>query len=357
MARDYYQVLEVGRDATTEEIKKSFRKIARVTHPDANPDDPEAEARFREAAEAYEVLSDPDRRARYDRGDKVDLSDLFGGFGGFDDLLRSVFGEGGLFGGGGGGRPRRGRDILIRTEISLSEAAFGTDSAVEYRSAATCPECSGSGSAPGTLPEMCPECGGSGQTRIERRSMFGTVTSLSTCRLCDGEGSIISDPCQVCRGSGAVDRDLSVSVEIPAGVTSGTRLRLRGRGESAGRSGAPGDLFVEVAVAEDPRYERSNADLVHRVAVGIAEATLGTRISVPLIDGGEMDLEVPAGTQPGTMLAIPGQGMTVLGRRARGDLIVAVDVEVPRSLSPDQEEALRRWAEARGERIDRPAST
>ena len=356
MASDYYKILGIERDATTEEIKKAFRRIARETHPDANPGDLEAEAEFREAAEAYEVLSDQQRRARYDRGDTIDLSNLFNGIGGLDDLLRSVFGDGGLFG-SRAGRPVRGRDVLVRAEITLEEAAFGSEATVEYRSLSTCPDCMGAGSQPGTTATTCPDCGGSGQVRVAQRSMFGTMMSLSTCRLCSGEGSIIDDPCANCEGFGAVQQDSLVNVEIPAGVSTGTRLRLSGRGESGGRRGPPGDLFVEVLVADDPRFERRDSDLVYRASVGIAEATLGSRIEVPLIGGGTVELNVPAGTQPATLLTVSGEGMAVLGRRVRGDLMVVIDLKIPKELTKDEEKALRQWGEIRGERIDRPAST
>lgn len=353
---DYYATLGVGRDATTEEIKKAFRRIARKTHPDANPGDAEAEATFREAAEAYEVLSDPERRRRYDRGDTIDLSDLFGGLGGIDDLLRSVFGEGGLFG-RGPTRASRGRDILVRTEVDLEVAAFGGEATVEYRTLSTCAHCEGSGSEPGSSRTTCPDCNGAGQVRVARRSLFGTMMSVTTCARCGGAGSLLTDPCGVCDGSGAVPEDARVSVEIPPGVSSGTRLRLSGRGESAGRAGPPGDLFVEVTVAEDVRFERHDANLAHHVSIGMAEAALGTRLAVPLVEGETIDLEIPSGTQPGSVFRIRGKGMTVLGRRARGDLLVVVGVEVPEELSPDEEELLRRWAELRGEKTNRPAST
>jgi len=355
MARDYYQTLGVGRDATTEEIKKAFRRIARETHPDANPGDPEAANRFREAAEAYEVLVDQERRRRYDRGDTIDLSDLFG-FGGFDDLLRSVFGEGSVF---GGSPPRRtrGRDVLVRTQVTLEEAAFGTDAAVEFNRVADCEHCLGSGAEPGADQTTCPECGGAGQVRVAQRSLFGTMMSVTTCRRCQGEGRLISHMCRVCRGSGTQPDHSRVTVEIPAGVSTGTRLRLSGMGESGGRAGVTGDLFVEILVAEDPRYRREGDDLFHSVTVGIAEATLGTRVAVPLIDGSETQVDVAPGTQPGTQLTLQGEGMTVLGRRARGDLIIEVGVEVPEMLTEEEEDLLRRWAELRGEKTDRPAST
>lgn len=356
MARDYYEILGLAREASSEEIKKSFRRIARETHPDTNPGDPQAENRFREAAEAYEVLSDPDRRRRYDRGDTVDLSDLFSGFGGLDDLLRSVFGDGGLFG-GGSSRSSRGRDILVRTEVSLEEAAFGTEALVEYPTLVSCPECSGSGSELGHDVATCPDCGGAGQVRVARRSLFGTMMSVASCPRCDGEGVLLTDPCDKCAGSGAIPEDVTVSIEIPAGVATGTRLRLSGRGESGGRTGPAGDLFVEVIVSADSRYERQDADLIHQVSLGLAEASLGTRLDIPLIEGDTIELEIPAATQPRSVFRIPGRGVTVLGRRNRGDLVVVVDVLVPSELSSEEQELLRRWAEIRGEKIDRPAST
>lgn len=355
MNKDYYEILGVDRTASSEEIKKAFRRLARETHPDANPDDPEAEARFKLAAEAYEVLSNPERRHRYDRGDSIDLSDLFSGLGGIDDLLRSVFGDSGFFG-GGPERARRGRDVLVGARVTLEEAAFGTEAVVRYRAATTCTTCEGQGSSPGTHPVTCPDCGGGGQVRVARRSVFGTMMSVTTCPTCRGEGSLITDPCPDCSGEGVSSEEVKVNVEIPAGVSSGTRLRLTGRGESGGRNGRAGDLFVEVTVEEDPRFERHDADLVHRTAIGIAEATLGTKVGVPLIGGGTTAVEVPRGTQPGTLFRIQGEGVRLLGRRGRGDLIVAVDVTVPENLSEEEENILRRWAELRGERTERPAS-
>jgi len=356
VARDYYKILGVAREASSEEIKKAFRRVARETHPDTNHDDPQAETRFREAAEAYEVLSDPDRRSRYDRGDTVDLSDLLGGFGGLDDLLRSVFGDGGVFG-GAGSRSSRGRDILVRTEVSLEEAAFGSEAAVEYPTLVSCSDCSSTGSEPGHDLATCPDCGGVGQVRVARRSLFGTMMSVTTCPRCNGEGDLLTNPCLNCAGSGSVSEDVMLSIEIPAGVSDGTRLRLSGRGESGGRAGPAGDLFVEVAVAPDSRFERQDADLIHIVSIGLAEASLGTRLEIPLVEGGTIDLEIEAATQPKSVFRIPGRGMTVLGRRTRGDLVVVVDVVVPSELSSEEEKLLRSWAELRGEKIDRPAST
>ncbi|HVR32521.1 MAG TPA: J domain-containing protein [Acidimicrobiia bacterium] len=352
MAKDYYAVLGVSRTASAEEIKKAFRRHARESHPDANPGDTTAEARFRDAAEAYEVLSDPNRRAAHDRGDILDLGDLLGGFagGGLDDLLRSVFGEGGLFGAAsGGGANPRGRDVLTRVQVSLAQAAFGTPVDVGFRTSARCEVCDGSGATPGTDRHTCPTCQGSGAQRVARRGILGTMMSVTACATCRGTGEIISDPCETCRGQGTVQQDRTVRVEVPPGVETGTRLRLNHEGEAAGRNGRAGDLFVEIMVLEDERFERHGEDLVHRTSVGIAEAALGTTIEVPLIDDETTELDVPAGTQPGWVARIPGRGMTRLGRRGRGDLAVVVDVEVPTDLSSEEEELLRRFAQLRSE--------
>jgi len=356
MARDYYATLGVDRDATTEEIKKAFRRMARATHPDANPGDIGAEARFREAAEAYEVLVDPERRRRYDRGDTIDLSDLFSGFGGLDDILRSVFGDSGMFG-NQSRRSNRGRDILVRVEVDLASAAFGTDATVSFNTRVACGHCGGSGAEPNSGQSTCPDCGGSGAVRMARRSLFGTMMTVGSCPTCQGEGVLILDPCQFCTGSGSVPEDVTVNVEVPAGVSSGTRLRLTGRGESGGRTAPPGDLYVEILVAPDPRFDRVDTDLLHRVTLGIAEATLGSRVEVPLLEGGVTNLDVPPATQPGTTFRLAGLGVPRLGRRGRGDLQVLVEVRIPDQLSAEEESLLRQWSDLRGERTDRPAST
>jgi molecular chaperone DnaJ len=350
MAKDYYAILGVEQHASAEEIKRAFRKLARQSHPDANPGDPEAEARFRDVAEAYEILSDPKRRAAYDRGDTLDLGDLLGGFGGFDDLLRSVFGDGGVFGAsaGGGGAPR-GRDVLTRVRISLADAAFGAPVDVRFRTSVVCDVCDGSGAKPGTERETCPTCHGSGAQRVARRGLLGTMMSVTTCATCRGAGEVVAEPCERCDGRATYQEERTVRVEIPPGVTTGTRLRLNHEGEAVGRTGRSGDLFVEVQVSTDERFEREGDELIHQVSVGIAEAALGTRVEVPLLDGETTTLEIPAGTQPGWIARIPGQGMTRLGRRGRGDLAVVVHVEVPTDLSSEEEELLRRFAELRAE--------
>ena len=349
MAKDYYKILGVGRNATPAEIKSAFRQLARDTHPDANPNNPAAEGRFREAAEAYEVLSDADRRRRYDRGDTIDLSDLFAGFGGgFEDILRSVFGESGLFGASPGARPTRGRDILVRAEITLEQAAFGCDIDVDYHSDFDCATCSGSGAANARM-ETCGTCGGSGSVRMARRSIVGTMMTVTDCPDCRGLGQIAFSPCSDCSGSGVIGGAKTVTVEIPPGVSTGTRLRLTGRGESVGRFGRAGDLHVEIGVAEDPRFERNDTNLIHRALIGAVDATLGSQTKVPLLDGGAIDLEIPAGTQPGTIFRLDGHGIPHLGRQGRGDLIVVVDVEIPTGLSADERALLERFEGMRSE--------
>lgn len=349
MAKDYYKILGVGRNATPSEIKTAFRRLARDTHPDANPDNPAAEGRFKEAAEAYEILSDPERRRRYDRGDAIDLSDLFGGFGGgLEDILRSVFGDGGLFGGGASSRPTRGRDILVRADISLEQAAFGCDIDVDYHSDSDCAACSGSGDEDGEM-ETCSTCGGAGSVRMARRSIVGTMMTVSDCPDCGGLGKRVVTPCPACGGRGVLGGEKTVTVEIPPGVSTGTRLRLTGRGESVGQFGRAGDLHVEIVVADDPRFERSDTNLIHRASIGAVEATLGAQAKVPLLDGGAIDLEIPAGTQPGTIFRLDGHGIPHLGRRGRGDLIVVVEVKIPTGLTAEERVLLERFEGMRSE--------
>jgi len=344
MASDFYEALGVPRDASQEEIKRAFRRLARETHPDANPGDPAAEARFREIAEAYEVLSDPRRRASYDRGDTIDLGDLFSSFGNIDEVLSRFFGGGfGPFGGAARG-PAPGRDVLVHTSITLAEAATGASRDVTYRAPVPCRVCSGTGSeAP---LETCDRCGGQGSVRVTRQTILGATMTIAACDRCHGRGKLITEPCSSCSGSGAVVEDVDIVVEVPEGIDDGSRIRLPGRG-AAGEPGArAGDLYVEVRVESDHRFARHGADLVHRVHLGLAEAALGTSVTVPTVDGSGTDIDVPAGTQPGTVFKLARQGMPRLQRRGRGDLLVEVIVDVPTRLSAAQEEALRAYAAA-----------
>jgi molecular chaperone DnaJ len=298
---DYYEILGVARDAETDEIKKAFRKLARDSHPDTNSD-PGAEARFREIAEAYEVLSDPQRRAAYDRGDRI--GDLFSSFAGVEDLLSRFFGGAGPFGGDGGPghqarcRRRRGSDTC--------RAATGVAREVTFRAPSTCSVCSGSGSAPGVDLAICDRCGGQGSRRVSRQTILGTAMSIVACDRCRGRGKVVVESCERCRGRGAVTEDVVATVQIPAGIDDGTRLRIPGRG-AAGEAGTrPGDLYVEVTVQPDPRFVRHGADLVHRVRLGIAQAALGADVTVPTVDGAEEPISIPAGTQPGTVFSLGG---------------------------------------------------
>lgn len=355
--KDYYKVLGVSRGATTAEIKSAFRRLARETHPDANPDDPAAHSKFRDAAEAYEVLSDPSKRSRYDRGDTVDLGDLFGGFGGFEDILRSVFGEGGLFGGAGAARPRRGSDVLVRVALPLDQAAFGCDVDVTYQANFACETCGGSGARGRRGSRTCDTCGGAGAVRMARRSIVGTMMSVVECPDCSGEGTVIVDPCPDCAGRGVIHGERTVTVEIPSGVSTGTRLRLTGRGEAVGRDGRAGDLQVEVRVDADPRFERDDIDLLHRIDVSAFEATLGTRRDIPLLEGGTESLEIPPGTQPGSLIRLAGYGVPRLGSKGRGDLIVRVGVTIPTDITDEERALLVELGRLRGDMTADPAAT
>jgi len=353
--KDYYEILGVERTATADEIKKAFRGLARDTHPDANPDDPTAEERFRDIAAAYEVLSDPEKRARYDRGETFGGQDLFSQFGGLEDILQQFFGGsfGGGFGGfGGGGRrgPSRGQDVAVRIDLELADAAFGTERDVSFTAPIPCATCEASGATPGTTPITCSTCGGQGRVQAARQTMLGTMMAVQDCPDCSGTGNMIEEPCEVCSGQGRHNGERTVTVEIPEGVDTGTRLRLTGKG-AAGQRGAPsGDVYVEIAVKEDPRYQRVGDDLHHRASVGFTEATFGSEIEVPLLDGSSETLDVPPGTQPETVYRLGKMGVPRLQRRGRGDMLVHIEVTVPTDIDDKQEELLRDYADLRGER-------
>jgi molecular chaperone DnaJ len=348
--KDYYEILGVARDATPEDIKKAFRRLARDTHPDANPDDPAAEARFRDIAEAYEILSDPQRRAAYDRGEQFGAGDLFSTFGGLDDILQQFFGGG--FGGFGGVRrrgPQRGSDVAVIVDLDLAEAAVGVSRTIDVTAADRCPACGGIGAEPGHDPRRCTTCNGAGQVQVARQTMLGSMMTVTECSTCLGRGEVIDTPCNMCSGRGNIDAERTLTVEIPAGVDDGTRLRLSGRGGVGERGAPPGDLYVQVRIAAHPDFTRIGNDLHHKVEIGIAEAALGKAISVPLVDGTSTEIDIPSGTQSGTVFRLGKQGMPRLQRRGRGDLLIEVDVMVPTALDSEQEEALRHFAELHGE--------
>ena len=342
---DYYETLGVSRDATQEDIKRGFRRKARETHPDANPGDPQTEHDFREAAQAYEVLSDPQKRAAYDRGARFEFGDLFSSFAGIDDLLARFFGAGGLQFGARSG-PAGGEDIGVSVEVTLGEVASGASRTVEYRTRVICPTCRGSGAASDTPLVSCDRCAGQGSLRIGRQTFLGTAVSIIACDKCRGRGRVPQEPCPQCRGVGSVFDHVSVAVEIPAGMENGSRLRVAGKGGAGEPGGRCGDLYIDVRVAPDDRFLRHGADLVHRIQVGFAQAALGATLKVPTVDGDELEIEVPAGTQPGTVFKLARLGLPHLRRRGRGDMLVEVQVVVPSRLTPPQQEALRAFAAA-----------
>jgi molecular chaperone DnaJ len=350
--RDLYEVLGVKKDASPEEIKKSYRQLALKYHPDRNPGDQDADRRFKEAAEAYEVLSDRDKRARYDRYGHAGLEGAaVHDFQSADDIMSAfsdIFG-GGLFGDLFGERrrgPRPGPDLLMKLEIDLVEAARGTTRSVEVSRQDPCGECQGSGARKGTSPTTCNYCGGRGQI-VQARGFFQVAT---TCPACGGNGTRIADPCAKCRGAGRSPVSVQLQVDVPPGVESGMWLQLRNQGE-AGDPGAPrGNLRIQILVRKHPFFERRRNDLFTQVPISFAQATLGADVEVPTLDGPE-SLAVPRGTQSGEVLRIKGRGMPDLGARSRGDELVEVVVETPRHLTARQEELLREFAEIEHEQV------
>ncbi len=354
MPRDPYNVLNVGRTADDAEIKKAFRKLARELHPDVNSHDPDAETKFKEAAEAYEILSDSGRRATYDRYGHEGLrsggqAPNFDGFGSVADIFESFFGGGfgggGIFGGGRPGGPAQGGDVVAAVEIELADAAHGAAVEVAYEVVATCEHCRGNGAEPGTPIDVCERCGGSGQLRAVSRTPFGQVVRAAACDVCHGEGKVAREPCGVCSGRGRRIDQTKVSVDVPAGISDGQRIRISGRGHAGEHGGPSGDLYVLVSVRQDPRFLRDGADLVTVVDVSAPQAALGTTVSVPTIDE-PVELEIPAGTQPHESLTLRGRGMPELHGRRAGDLRVLVNVVIPRHLKRHQKELLRQLDEA-----------
>jgi molecular chaperone DnaJ len=353
MPRDYYEVLGVSRDAGDAEIKKAFRKLARELHPDVNSHDPNAEEKFKEAAEAYEVLSDTDRRATYDRYGHDGLrsggySPNFEGFGSVADIFEAFFGGGGAFGsafGGAAGGPAQGGDIAVASEITLAQAAAGASIDVAFDAVARCEHCHGNGAEPGTPIETCPKCQGTGQLRAVSRTPFGQVVRATVCDACDGDGRVPANPCHECHGRGRKVRRVKLSVDIPGGIDDGQRIRITGRGHAGDHGGPAGDLYVQVRVRQDPRFVRDQDDLVTVVDVAAPLAALGTTVSVPTIDG-ETELEIPAGTQPHETLIIRGEGMPALRGRHHGDLRVVVNVVIPRHLRREQKVLLEQLSDS-----------
>jgi molecular chaperone DnaJ len=342
--RDYYEVLGVGRQASAEELKRAFRKIAMDSHPDRNPDDAVAAARFKEASEAYAVLSDPGRRRSYDLfghaasdmggGPAVDFSDMP-----FADLFET------FFGGGFGGRARRpsnrGDDLRYDMTIAFEEAFTGVEKSIEVPRLMTCERCTGSGAEPGTGVDTCRTCGGAGQIRRAQQSIFGSVVTASTCPTCQGAGRVLRHPCVECRGHGRVQRTRRLAVRIPAGVDTGSQIRLSGEGEAGVRGGEPGDLYVVLRVKAHPQLERRDHDVIYRLHVNIVQAALGDQIEVPTLEG-PVEIAVPPGTQYGQTFRLAGRGMPDVRGGRRGDQYVLVQIVVPKDLSAEQKALLRK---------------
>lgn len=359
---DYYELLDVSRSATAEEIKRAYRQRAREFHPDVNAGDAAAAERFKEMSRAYQVLSDPEQRARYDRFGEAGVGatgaggDPFGG--GLNDLFDAFFGGRNPFGGGGGtpggpSGPPRGQDLEVVSNIAFEQAVFGGTIPVTLKMPTRCDDCGGSGAGAGTRPVRCADCGGSGHVQRVRQSLLGQMVTSSPCPRCGGLGEVITTPCPTCRGEGRVTDEKTYQVDVPAGVDSGATLRLTGRGAAGPRGGRTGDLYVHIRVNDHETFEREGDDLITFVPVTIAQASLGTKFTMATLDGDE-DLIVPPGTQPGHEFVLRGRGVPRLHGRSRGDLRAIMRVQVPTRLTDADAELLRRYAEQRGEDVAPP---
>lgn len=365
--RDYYEILGVDRNASQDDVKKAYRKLAKKYHPDMNPDNKaEAEEMFKEVSEAYEVLADPEKRKRYDQYGHAGMGNAFGSDGfQWNDFthyqdISDIFGD--FFGGsvydaffGGGGRrrqsggPARGSDLRYDIQITLAEAAKGVAQTMDIPHSVKCEGCGGSGAEKGSQPKQCATCGGSGQVKQVQRRGYSQFISIGACPACAGKGQTIDRPCKACGGEGSVRKTGRIEVNIPPGSETGTRLRLRGEGEAGARGGPPGDLYVVVHVKDDPRFQREGPHLLTEVGIDFVQAALGDEITIETLEG-KATMKVPPGTQPGTVFRLRGKGMPVLGGRGSGDLHVKVDIRVPDKLTSEQKRILREFAEASGKK-------
>ncbi len=358
--RDYYEVLGLKKGASEDEIKKAFRKAAKENHPDLHPGDKDAEARFKEINEAYEVLSDADKRAKYDQYGHAAFDPSFGagagggfgGFGGFDGFgdLGDIFES--FFGGGGGSRrsqnaPRKGESIRVAAELTFEEAAFGCKKEIPISRIEDCADCHGTGCAAGTTAEICPDCGGTGQVRRQTRTAFGVMQTTVACDKCRGTGKIIHSPCPTCKGKGAVRRNKTVSVTIPAGIDDGQTISIHGQGHKGTNGGPAGDLLVTVRVLPHPYFERDEFSVIYRLTIGMVQAALGADVEVPTLDG-KVKYHIPEGTQSGAVFRLRGKGIQRLNSIGRGDQFVTVTVQTPTNLNSEQKEILRELGESLG---------
>ena len=348
--RDYYEVLGVGRDASGEDLKKSYRRLAHRYHPDKTQGDKESEEKFKELNEAYEILSDPDKRRRYDSfGHEMGGAGFGGGegFGGFGDIFEDIFED--FFGAGTrrGRRTQKGADLRYNLEISFEEAAFGYETKINIPRMEACAACHGTGAKSSTKLSVCPTCKGTGQVRFQQ----GFFTLARTCSHCNGEGRLITDPCDKCHGRKRVQKDRTLSIKIPPGVESGSRLRLANEGEAGIEGGPSGDLYVVITVKEHPFFVREGNDVLCSVPVSFVQAALGSKIEVPTLKG-DVSLNIPPGTQPGSALRIKGKGIPDLRGYGTGDQIVTIDVQIPKKLTPGQKELLEEYARISGEEIN-----
>lgn len=354
---DYYEILGVSRDADQDKIKKAYRKLAKKHHPDRNKDDPQASEKFKEISEAYEILSDPDKRARYDQyghsginEDDFNFDDFArGGFGGFDDIFDMFFG-------GDAARrqrrgPQRGSDLQYRLEISFEEAAKGTKKEITIPRTEECSTCGGSGAKPGSDVRTCPRCNGRGQIRVNQRTPFGQITQARTCDRCDGTGEIVSEPCPDCEGTGKVRRHRNLTVNIPAGVDTGSKLRMSGEGEAGDRGAASGDLYIIIKVKPHEIFDRKGDDIYCEVPINFVQAILGDEIQVPTLDG-KVKFKIPEGAQPGTTFRLKNKGIPHLNGYGNGDEYIKAKVVIPKSLSQEQKDLLIEFAEVSGDEIN-----
>lgn len=359
--KDFYEVLGIDKSASDEDIKRAFKKLALKYHPDRNQGDAEAEEKFKDINEAYQVLSDPEKRQRYDQFGTADFNGAgggfdgfdFGGFGGFGDIFGDIFGGGfGSFGGGGAKNgPRKGADLEYDLTLTFEEAMTGCEKEIKVTRREKCETCGGSGAKAGTSPKTCSKCGGRGRIQVQRRTPLGVMSTTTTCDACHGEGKIIEEPCQTCKGSGKERKTRSITINIPAGVDTGNVMPLRGQGEAGENGGPAGDLYINIRVMTHKTFKRKGNDIHMETHISFGKAVLGTDIKVPTIDG-DVTYKVPAGTQSGTIFRLKGKGVPRVNSAGRGDHYVKVIVDVPKSLNGEQEEALKAFMNACGETVE-----